>query len=105
MQTTPERAYYYWLRKPRCPCDCCEGEGFIIILCCPNCGTLFGGCDEVESLIVDLHAPKEFSEPYRIESVLCPACHRAKYTDFVWATLDEIRGAGFSESDVQRWPS
>jgi hypothetical protein len=46
----------YYLVSSRCPCYC-GGEGLLILVTCPHCGTVMARCDEVEELIRDIHCP------------------------------------------------
>lgn len=93
----------YILTDPRCPCYC-GGEGGLVLVACPSCGTVMGRCDEVEELIRDVRNPAFDAE----RSIChpdepCPVCHAIAYGHFRAATVDELRALGFRTSQYRKW--
>ena len=93
----------YYVGWTRCPC-CCGGEGLIILLTCPQCRTLFGVCDEVDTLISDIRTLKMNGVTYSPDDRLCPTCGIARLKDFEPPDFQRIVDAGFSENDIFRMP-
>lgn len=91
------------LTKPPCPCYC-GGEGMLILVACPACGTVMGRCDEVEELIRDVRNP-EFAPALSIchPEVPCPACQAAPYGQFRAATEAELQALGLPGDRHRGW--
>lgn len=91
------------LIEPRCPCYC-GGEGMLVLVACPACGTVMGRCDEVEELIRDVRNPTFDPEQSICHSdVLCPVCEAAPYGQFRAATDPELRALGLPIARYRRW--
>ncbi len=91
------------LIKPQCPCYC-GGEGMLVLIACPACGTVMGRCDEVEELIRDVRNPA-FDPELSIchPEVPCPICQTAPYGHFRAATEAELRALELPNSRYRRW--
>ncbi len=93
----------FYLALHSCPCYC-GGEGLLLLVSCPQCGSVMARCDEVDELIRDVHAPQYVGE----ESIcypdqLCPRCGRARYGDFDPADEAGIRASGLREGEYREW--
>jgi hypothetical protein len=96
-------AGHFYLTSARCPCYC-GGEGLILLVACPTCGTVVGRCDEVDELIRDVRNPHFDSE----ESVCypdqpCPLCGEGRYGDFRPATAAELLALGLRRTEFRAW--
>lgn len=91
------------LTKPRCPCYC-GGEGMLILVACPACGSVMGRCDEVEELIRDVRNPA-FDPDHSIchPDVPCPVCHAVVYGQFRAASETELEALGLPRTHYRRW--
>ncbi len=97
------RGQAYCLIEPRCPCYC-GGEGVLILIACPSCNFVFGRCDEVEELILDVNNPVYDSEGSVADpNSLCPKCGNARYGQFRAGTIDELKSIGLRESQIRLW--
>lgn len=97
------RGEAFILFEPRCPCYC-GGEGMLILVACPSCGTVMGRCDEVEELIRDVTSPTfDPEEGICDPQTPCPVCRAIPYGQFRAATEPELRAMGLSPSQYQRW--
>jgi hypothetical protein len=93
------------LTTHRCPCYC-DGEGFLILVACPECNTVVGRCDEVEELIPDVRNPafnpdESICHPH----VPCPVCGKAPYGQFRAATEAELEAIGLAKFEYRRYHS
>ena len=91
------------LTEPRCPCYC-GGEGMLVLVACPACGTIMGRCDEVEELIRDVRNPA-FDPDQSIchPDVPCPVCQAVPYGQFRAATESELWAIGLSDTCYRKW--
>lgn len=81
-----------WFLRQICPC--CE-QGFPAFVVCPNCNFVTVQCVETGDT---------FSDAKELELVfvkLCPNCSKIETKNFVKATLDDIRNAGFTTENYE----
>jgi hypothetical protein len=91
------------LTEPQCPCYC-GGEGMLVLVACPGCGTVMGRCDEVEELIRDVRTPAfDHQQSIRHPEVPCPVCQAAPYGQFRAATEAELQALGLPRSRYRKW--
>jgi hypothetical protein len=97
------RGEAFILIKPRCPCYC-GGEGGLVLVACPSCGTVMGRCDEVEELIRDVRNPT-FDPDQSIchPDDPCPFCHATPYGQFRAAAEAELKALGLPKGSFRRW--
>jgi hypothetical protein len=91
------------LTKPHCPCYC-GGQGVLVLIACPACGTVMGRCDEVWELIRDVLTPvfdpeQSITEP----ETPCPVCQAVPYGQFRAATKAELQALGLRPSRYRKW--
>lgn len=97
------RTETFILTQPRCPCYC-GGEGSLVLVACPACGTVMGRCDEVEELIRDVRSPA-FDPENNIchPGVPCPECQSVLYGQFRAATEKELLALGLPRARFKKW--
>lgn len=77
---------YYLVKDHPCGCDC-DGEGDIIVLKCRHCGSLIGGCSELDlSAYVFTKSEMKF-QLNREDPYACPVCGSR---DHRYATASEV---------------
>jgi hypothetical protein len=90
------------LRDKRC--DCCNGQGALGFMACPDCGYVLLVCDEVGSVIPD---PRNLARgTYGGEddpACVCPKCKRVPAAQFRHATEAEVQQTGFQSSEYVRY--
>lgn len=93
----------YVLINPRCPCYC-GGEGSLVLVACPACGTVMCRCDEVEELIQDVLNPT-FDPELSINQpdVPCPVCQSVPNGQFRAATEADLQNVGLPASRFQKY--
>jgi hypothetical protein len=85
-------------RNRTCPCDC-SGNGELVFLSCPACGTTVFLCDEIGNVFDDIHDPLK-SGPlviYRSARQRCPACGKALLSSFQFATSNQLYDIGLTD--------
>lgn len=91
------------LIEPRCPCYC-GGEGFLVLVACPSCGTVMGPCDEVAELIRNVRRPTfDHDQSICHPEIPCPVCHAVPYGQFRAATLEELQAIGLTGECYRKW--
>ena len=90
------------LTEPACPCYC-GGQGLLVLVACPACGTVMGSCDEVEELIRDVRNPSfDPDQSINHPEVPCPVCQAVPYGQFRAATDEELRALGLPRSRYEK---
>jgi hypothetical protein len=97
------RSEAFVLTEPSCPCYC-GGQGMLVLVACPACGTVMGRCDEVEELIRDVLHPA-FDPELSIchPEVPCPICQSVSYGQFRAASEEELRALGLPSERYRKW--
>lgn len=86
----------YMLKNSRC--ICCDGEGSLVFLSCPECFKVVLMCDEVGSIFDNLkdHRASQPLVVWKSAKQKCPCCGKAFLSDFNPATENQIKEAGIS---------
>ncbi len=95
MQIVPSE---WRLSGQRCPCFC-GGEGFLVFITCPSCASVVLVCDEVGTVFTNPKNLQEKSWLSWLELDRCPRCTLALLSTFEYATSDQIRACGFTNSE------